>query len=104
MEYSQYPEAVNDSITPNGTYDFDANEEGVDVEYEAPPPPPPPPEEEASPEVVEGGETIADADYDDGEIRELNRRSGKGIYVLMALVAACAIAALAVGSTLLIQR
>jgi hypothetical protein len=100
MEYSQYPEAVNDSITPNGTYDFDADEEGVDVEYVAPPPPPPPPEEA----VVEGGEMISDADYDDGEIRELNRRSGKGIYVILALVAACAIAALAVGSTLLVQK
>ena len=89
MQYSQYPEAANDSVVPDGTVDFDGDNPGQDVTYQEP-------SDLAGPD----GE-----DYDDGEIRrQLNRSSGKGAYIIMTIIAVLAIAALAVGSTLLVQN
>ncbi|KAK1735050.1 hypothetical protein QTG54_014116 [Skeletonema marinoi] len=38
IEYSQYPEAANDSIVPDGDIDFDAYNPGEDDQYQDPPP------------------------------------------------------------------
>ncbi|KAL7435717.1 hypothetical protein ACHAXM_004802 [Skeletonema potamos] len=87
MEYSQY--TVPDA---DGTVDFDALDNlGVDVRYQ----PPPPAGEE---------EEVAGEDYDDEELRQLNRRSGKGAYIIMGTIAVLAIAALAAGSTILARN
>ena len=45
-----------------------------------------------------------DEDCNEKEIRELNRRSGKGLYVIMALISVLGTAALVVASTSLVQH
>mmetsp|Transcript_9717 Transcript_9717/g.15913 ORF Transcript_9717/g.15913 Transcript_9717/m.15913 type:complete len:714 (+) Transcript_9717:103-2244(+) len=83
MQFSEYPEAADDSIVPvvpDDTINFPQQQLGAD---DVPGP---------------------TEDYDEEELRELNRRSGKGLYVMVSIIAVLAVAALAVGSTLLVQK
>eukprot|EP00986_Skeletonema_menzelii_P002939 scaffold852_cov187-Skeletonema_menzelii.AAC.4 len=66
MQFSEYPEAADDSIVPvvpDDTINFPQQQLGAD---DVPGP---------------------TEDYDEEELRELNRRSGKGLYVMVSIIA-----------------